>query len=57
MDNSRLNCPSRLKSSMWLLPGWTIPGFGILAVLAGKRIPKRVRLFADYPVNHFTGVK
>ena len=36
-----------------VLPGWTVPGFDISAVMASNRIPKRVRLFVDYLVEHF----
>jgi len=37
-----------------VLPDWTVPGFDISAVMAGSRISKRVRLFVDYLVEHFS---
>ncbi|MDL2207474.1 LysR family transcriptional regulator [Desulfovibrio sp. OttesenSCG-928-M16] len=40
-----------------VLPEWTVPGFDISAVMASSRIPKRVRLFVDYLVQHFSRVQ
>lgn len=37
-----------------LLPGWTVTGFDISAVMASNRVPKRVRLFIDHIVEHFS---
>ena len=37
-----------------ILPGWTVPGFDISAVLAMSQVPKRVRLFVDFLVEHFS---
>ena len=36
-----------------VLPGWTVPGFDISAVMTSNQIPKRVRLFVDFLVEHF----
>ncbi|MDL2328670.1 DUF2062 domain-containing protein [Desulfosarcina sp. OttesenSCG-928-A07] len=40
-----------------ILPDWTVPGFDITAVMPSNRIPKRVRLFVDYLVEHFSRVQ
>lgn len=40
-----------------VLPDWTVPGFDITAVMASNRIPKRVRLFVDFLVEHFSRVQ
>lgn len=37
-----------------VLPDWTVPGFDISVVMASSQVPKRVRLFVDYLVEHFT---
>lgn len=36
-----------------ILPDWTVPGFDISVVMASSQIPKRVRLFVDFLVEHF----
>jgi Transcriptional regulator len=40
-----------------VLPEWTVPGFDISAVMPSKRIPKRVRLFVDFLVEHFDKIQ
>lgn len=40
-----------------VLPGWTVPGFDISAVMTSNRVPKRVRLFVDFLVEHFAKMK
>ena len=40
-----------------VLPGWTITGFDICAVMASSQVPKRVRLFVDYLVDYFARLK
>lgn len=40
-----------------VLPGWTVPGFDISVVMASSQIPKRVRLFVDFLVDHFAGME
>lgn len=40
-----------------VLPGWTVPGFDISVVMPSSQIPKRVRLFVDYLVEHFARLK
>ena len=37
-----------------ILPGWTVPGFDLSAVMASNQVPKRVRLFVDFLVEHFS---
>lgn len=36
-----------------ILPDWTVPGFDISVVMTNNNIPKRVRLFVDFLVEHF----
>ena len=37
-----------------ILAGWTIAGFDISVVMPSSQIPKRVRLFVDFLVDHFS---
>lgn len=39
-----------------LLPGWTYPGADINLVMASRMLPLRVRIVADYIVEHFAGL-
>lgn len=36
-----------------VLPGWTVPGIEINAVMANSQPPHRVRLFLDFLIDHF----
>lgn len=40
-----------------ILPGWIVPGFDLNAVMVSRQVPKRVRLFVDYLVEHFARMK
>lgn len=40
-----------------ILPDWTVTGFDISAVMPSNKIPKRVRLFVDFLVQHFERMK
>ncbi|MCC8194499.1 MAG: LysR family transcriptional regulator [Deltaproteobacteria bacterium] len=39
-----------------ILHGWTVPGIELNLVMAGSQPPHRVRLFADYLVEHFANL-